>query len=82
MELEVLIEKMKNKGKVFHHIELLDMVEEIDFADDTWHYEIIQLFGDTEEYQLGRWFALDVGGRADNDDLDTWYWLHNLKESM
>lgn len=80
MELEVLIEKMKNKEKVYHYIEALDIKEEIDFADDTWYYEIVQLFGDAAEYQLGRWFALDVGGRADIDDLDSWYWIHDLKE--
>lgn len=78
MELEVLKKKMENKEKVLAW-EWGDYLV-IDFADDTWHYEIIQLFGDTDEYQLGRWFALDVGGRADMDDLDDWYWLHNLKE--
>ena len=80
MELEVLKKKMKNKEKVY--VDELGFVKEIDFADDTWHYEIIQLFGDTDEYQLGRWFALDVGGFADMDDLDTWYWLHDLRESV
>ena len=81
MELEVLKKKMKNKEKVYC-IDFFGVKEEIDFSDKTWHYEIIQLFGDAEEYQLGRWFALDVGGRADMDDLDTWYWLQYLRESL